>query len=144
MKTSGEGYRPIRCFFPGGRLTGEDREEDYKFSFVLLIYLDGKNDFSGYFLNPCVFAGRPLFFSTGESFFGQLEKITGHLEKLNRENMTSRICRGWTKSIQEETKPLAVYMEVSDQGNWSGRIYNPEKDVEKFFFSRQDLEKELM
>ena len=112
-------------------------------SYVLLLFLNESDRFSGYFLNPHFPADKARIFHDYPDFENELRQLTEQAQNLDEHGETVACYNKWLPGNCKKPVSFAIHMAVTDTGEWQGDIFNPRAKKEVCFYNKEQLEELL-
>lgn len=120
-----------------------ETEGRYGRSYVLLLFLNESDRFSGYFLNPHIPAEKASVFHDYLDFENKLRQLTEQAEQADEHDDTVACYSGWLPGNCKKPVSFAVHMAVTGSGEWQGDIFDPRTRKEVCFYKKEQLEELL-
>ncbi len=107
-------------------------------SHIFLVFLEEREEFEGYFLNPYV-GNKKLNFQGINGFMEEADALIKRIAEKDARGDMVNCCSRWIEDGTPSHADFALYLVETDSKNWEGKIFIPNKNDEKEFFRKEEL-----
>ncbi len=124
-------------------LIRETLEDPFGRSFLLLVYLDNKSEFSGFYLTPYSLHGERTSFQSLAEMSEKIMDLVSEVLKRDQRGILVRCCERWIEEGLPERADFVILFHIGYNSVWTGRLLSVKLGIDCFYEGRERLLKLL-
>lgn len=124
-------------------LIRESMRDPYGRSFLLLVYLDGTDDFSGFYLTPYSEHGDKTRFRSIQELSEKMTELVQMVLHRDVSGIFVNCCEEWIEEGLPEHADFVILFHLNKHSAWTGHLLSAKLKINCTFKSRERLLKRL-